>query len=137
MNCEGGIETDLVGVLAQQPSSDAMIGARPGQGIRHDPGVVAQDLARDTFDTLRHLARRTPRERHQQNAAWVGALDDQVGNAMGEGVGLAGTRARDDQQWCRGQSSRGTMLDRASLLRIERFEVGGCGLHRGCPFVVG
>ena len=60
-------------------------------------------------------------------------LDDQVGDAMGEGVGLARPRSRNDEQWCRGQSSRGAMLDRTPLLRIECFEVCGCCLHRGYP----
>jgi hypothetical protein len=36
---------------------------------------------------------------------------------MGEGVGLAGTRSRNDEQWCRGQFSRGAMLDRTPLFR--------------------
>ena len=136
VNREGGIQSDLLGVLAQQPRADAVVGAGPGQRIRHDSGVVAQDLARDAFDPLGHLGRRAPRKRHQQNPAGVRALDDQVGDAMGEGVGLAGTRSGDDEQWCRGQSSRGTVLDRTPLLGIERFEVGGCRLHRGCPFMV-
>ena len=48
---------------------------------------------------------------------------------MGEGVGLAGTRSGDDEQWCRGQSSRGAMLDGPPLLRIEALEIGGCCWH--------
>ena len=67
----------------------------------------------------------------------VRALDDQVGNAMGEGVGLAGPRSGNDEQWCRGQSSGGAMLDRTPLFGIEGFEVSGCCLHRGCPSMVG
>src|SRR5438132_12861923 len=50
----------------------------------------------------------------------------QVGDAMGEGVGLARTRSRNDEQWCRGQSSRGAMLDRTPLFGLESFEVRGC-----------
>ena len=55
VNREGGIETDLLGVLAQQARPDAVVGPGPGQRIRHDPGIVAEDFARDTFDPLRHL----------------------------------------------------------------------------------
>jgi hypothetical protein len=137
VNREGGIETDLLGILAQQARADAVVGARPGQRIRHDPGIVAQDLARDAFDPLCHRGRRAPRKRHQQNPAGVRTLNDQVGDAMGEGVGLAGTRSRDDEQRRRRQSSRGPVLDRTPLLGIESFEVGGCRLHSGCPFIVG
>ena len=60
VNREGRIQTDLLGVLAQQPGADAVVGAGPGQRIRHDPGVVAQHLARDPFDPLRHLGRGAP-----------------------------------------------------------------------------
>ena len=55
VNRKGGIETNLLGVLAQQPGADAMISAGPGQRVRHDPGVVAQDLARDALHPLGHL----------------------------------------------------------------------------------
>jgi hypothetical protein len=57
---EGRIHADLFGVLAQQPGADAVIGAGPGQCIRHDPGVVAHHLARDAFDTFGHLGRGAP-----------------------------------------------------------------------------
>jgi hypothetical protein len=137
VNREGWIETDLLGVLAQQTRADAVICAGPRQRIRHDPGIVAQDLARDAFDPLRHLGRRAPRERHQQNPAGVRAPDDQVGDSMGEGVGLAGARSRNDEQRCCGQSSRGAVLDGTPLSGIEGFEVRGCCLHRGCPSMVG
>ena len=56
---------------------------------------------------------------------------------MGEGIGLSGTRSRNDEQRRRRQSSRGAMLDRTPLFGIEGFEVGGCRLHLGCPFMVG
>ena len=111
------------------------VGAGPGQRIRHDSGIVAQDLARDAFDPLCHLGRGAPRKRHQQDPAGVGALDDQMGYPVGEGVGLAGTRSRNDEQWCRGQSSRRAVLDGTPLFGIEGFEVRGCWLHRGCPFL--
>ena len=58
VNREGGVQADLFGVLAQQPGADAVVGAGPGQRVRHDPGVVAHHLARDAFDPLGHLGRR-------------------------------------------------------------------------------
>ena len=60
VNCKGRIQADLFGVLAQQPGADAVVGAGPGQRVGHDPGVVAQHLARDAFDPLGHLGRGTP-----------------------------------------------------------------------------
>ena len=60
-----------------------------------------------------------------------------MGDPMGEGVGLSGARSCDDQQRRRRQSSRGAVLDRTPLLGIEGFEVGGCRLHLGRPFMVG
>lgn len=98
MDCEGGIQADLLGILAQQPGTDAVVGSSPGQCVRHDPGVVVtQHLARDPFDPLGHLGRGTPRKRHQQDPARVGALNDQMGDPMGEGVGLSGPRSCDHQ----------------------------------------
>jgi hypothetical protein len=49
-------------------------------------------------------------------------------DAMGEGVGLAGSRAGDDQQR-RARTRSGTMLDGTPLFRIEAVEVGGCRWH--------
>ena len=137
VNREGGVQADLFGVLAQQPGADAVVGAGPGQRVRHDAGVVAHHLARDAFDPLGHLGRGAPGKRHQQDPAGVGALDDQMGDPVGEGVGLSGSRSCDDQQRRRRQSSRSPVLDRTPLLGIEGFEVGGCRLHLGRPFMVG
>ena len=126
---EGGIEPDLLGIFAQQPRADAVEGAGPGQRVGHDAGIVAQHLARDPLDPLRHLGRRAARKRHQQDAARVGAVDDQMGDPMGEGVGLAGTGAGDHQQRGDRPLARRAMLDGAPLLRIEAFEIGGCRWH--------
>ena len=60
VNRKGRVQADLFGVLAQQPGADAVVGAGPGQRVGHDPGVVAQHLARDPFDPLGHLGRGTP-----------------------------------------------------------------------------
>ena len=95
---EGRVEADAFSVFAQQPRPDAVKGSRPGQRIRHDAGLVAEDATRDAFDTLRHLRGGTARKRHQQHAAWVGALDDQVGDPVRERVGLSGSCAGYDKQ---------------------------------------
>jgi hypothetical protein len=60
VNREGGVQADLFGVLTQQPRADAVVGAGPGQRVRHDPGIVAHHLAGDAFDPLGHLGRGAP-----------------------------------------------------------------------------
>ena len=129
MDREGGIEADLVGVVAQQPRADAVEGAGPGQRVRHHAGIVAQHLARDPLDAFRHFGSGAARERHQQNAPGIGAVDDQMGHPMGERVGLAGPGAGDHQQRRKWAGSRRAVLDGAPLFRIEAFEVGGCRWH--------
>jgi hypothetical protein len=62
------------------------------------PALSPITLRRDAFDPLGHLGGGTPRKRHQQDAARVGALDDQMGDPMGEGVGLSGSGSGNDQQ---------------------------------------
>ena len=135
VNCEGGVQADLFGILAQQPGADAVVGAGPGQRVRHDAGVVAHDFARDALDPLGHLGRGATGKRHQQDPTRVCTLNDQMGDPMGEGVSLSGSGAGNDEQGRRGQSAAGAVLYRTPLLGIKSFEVGGCRLHRGVyPF---
>jgi hypothetical protein len=68
------------------------------------------------------------RERHQQDAPGIRAVHDQMRDAVGEGVGLAGSGAGDDQQRRTWTGPR-AMLDGAPLFRIETVEVGGCRGH--------
>jgi MmyB-like transcription regulator ligand binding domain len=91
---ELGIKPDLVGVVAQQARADAVKRAGPGQCIRHDAGIVAHHLAGDAFDPLRHLGCRSAREGHQQDAARIGAIDDEVSQHQSDLVRVARTRAR-------------------------------------------
>ncbi len=78
-----------VGVFTQETRADAVEGTGPGQRVRHHAGIVAHDLAGDPLNALGHLASRATRECHQQYPSGIGAIDDQMGDAMGEGVGLA------------------------------------------------
>ena len=126
---EGGIEADLVGIFAQQPRADTMEGAGPGQRVGHDAGIVAHHLAGDPLDAPGHFGGGAAREGHQQDAAGIGAVDDQMGDPMRQRVGLAGSGAGDHQQGREGARSRCAMLDGAPLFRIEAVEIGGCRLH--------
>ena len=99
MDREGGIEADLLGIFAQQPRADAVERARPRSARRPSTArAVAQHLARDALDAPRHFGRGAAREGHQQDAARIGAVDDQMRDAVRQRVGLARARAGDDQQ---------------------------------------
>ena len=93
------------------------------------PALSPSTLRAIRSTRCRHLGRRAARERHQQDAARIGAVDDQMRDAMGERVGLAGSGAGDDQQRRNGPVARRAMLDGAPLFRIEAFEIGGCKRH--------
>jgi hypothetical protein len=124
VNGERGIETDLVGIFAEQPGTNTVEGAGPAECVGYDAGIVAQDLAGDPFDPFRHFGRGASRERHQQNPARVGAADDEVGDTVGEGVRLARSGACDDQEG-RSDVTVGSdaVLDGSPLLRIECLKI--------------
>ncbi len=85
----------------------------------------------------RHFGCGPAGEGQQENAAWIGAVDDEMGDTMRERVGLARSGPGDDQQ----RRSRveppavDAVLDRLSLLGIELLEIGGVRKHgRIIPF---
>jgi hypothetical protein len=99
-------------------------GAGPGQRVAHDRGVVlAQHFSGDALDAAGHLGGGAARKRQQQDAVRIGAVDDQMRDAMRKRVGLAGSSSGNDQQRRRWTRSDCTMFDGASLLRIEAFEI--------------
>jgi len=59
----------------------------------------------------------------QKNAPGISTIDDQMGDAVGKGVGLAGSGSGNHQQRRKWAGSDHAMFDGASLLRIEVFEV--------------
>ncbi len=123
---ERRMEANLLGIVAQQSCADPVKGAGPGQRVGHDTGVVAHHLACNPLDAAGHLARRPARECHHQDAARIGAVDDQMGHPMRQRVGFAGTRAGNDQQ---GRPWRAIVFQHAvfngkPLLNIEGVEIG-------------
>ena len=129
MDREGGVQTNLIGIVAQKSGSDAVKGTGPGQRLGHDAGVVAHDLARNPLDAACHLACGAARECHHQNAARVGAVDDQMGDPMCQRIGLSGSRAGNDQQrrsW-RAIIAQHAVLDRLPLLNVEGVEIARGG----------
>ena len=96
---EGRVEADAVGVLAQQPRADAVEGPGPRQHrVRHARPLLAQHRPTMRFDAPGHLRRGAAGEGQQQDAARIGALDHEVGDAVRQRVGLARAGAGDDQQ---------------------------------------
>ena len=128
MDREGLIDADVERVFAKQPRADGVKGARPGERIGHHTGPGSENPRGDPLDAALHLGGGAPREREQHDAARIDARHDQVGDAIGERVGLAGARAGNDEQRRNVVESAAAMLDRAALLRIEFREIGGA--HR-------
>ena len=122
---EGWIDADPLGIFAQEARADAVERAGPGEGVAHDRGVVlAQHLSCDALDPAGHLGRGAAGERHQEDASWIATCDDQVRDAMGERIGLAGARAGNDEQGgAHGRAIGDAMLHGAALLRIERVQI--------------
>jgi hypothetical protein len=124
VNGESRIEADLSRIVAQEPGADPMEGPGPKR-IGHEPGVIANHPARDSLDPPCHFGGGPPREGHQQDFAGIGAIDDQVGHPVRQGVGLAGPSPGNDEQWpARRIVLPDAMLDSPPLFRIEFFEIG-------------
>jgi hypothetical protein len=85
-------------------------------------------------DTVRpplHLRCGPPREGEQQDAGWVGAIDDQVRDAMRQGVGLARAGASEAAvRLCWRRCLTRPVLDGGPLRGIEGLQVG-CVRHGG------
>src|SRR4030095_2052668 len=125
VDCKGRIEPNVVGILTQEPSAHGMERSRPGQCTAYHSGAVAHDESCDAFDASRHLSRGTARKGHQQYPAGVGTVDDQMGDPVSQGVGLSGTRARDNEQRHARWSALlpHAMLDSSSLFAVEAFKI--------------
>ena len=95
--------------------------ARPGDGTSRAGSCATQRSGDDALDSALHLGRRAAREGQQQDAAGVGAVHDQVGDPVGERIGLARAGAGDDEQRTRDVGDRGghAVLDGAALLWVE------------------
>ncbi len=87
---------------------------------------AAKHLGADALDPARHFGGRAARKRHQQDAAGVGAIDDEVGNTMGERIRFARPGAGDDQEWpCNRFAGCGyAKFDGIALSIIQFFQIG-------------
>ena len=85
----------------------------------------------DAPDAPLHLGGGAAREREEQHAAGVGPVDDQMGDAVRQRIGLAGAGPGNDQQRPGdvGTPAGDAVLDRTPLLGIQGFKIG----HECCP----
>jgi hypothetical protein len=104
-----------------------MKGAAPGQRIGDRSATCAQHLGANPFDAPGHLGCRTPRKSHQQDAARIGATDDEMGDLVGKRVCLARTGTGNDEQ----RTGQGltpdvsaAVLDSTPLRIIQLFKIG-------------
>lgn len=71
-----------------------------------------------------HLERGAPSEGQQQQTVRVGAVQDQMRDAMGEGLGLTGARTgRDQQRQRRLCVATDAIFDSAALSRVQVAQV--------------
>jgi len=95
-----------------------MEGARPANACH---GLAwTHRCGYDALNPALHLRGRTPREREQQDAARISAVDDKVGDTMRYGIGFAGARPGNHQEWA---SDIGTYRDNAMLYSAALFSI--------------
>ena len=97
----------------------------------------AESSRSDPFHATGHLDGGSSREGQQQDAVRINAVHDQVGDPVGQGLGLAGTGARDHKQGfgIGGRAVTNAMFDCAALLRVEVGEI--IVSHRCCSLLCG
>ena len=117
---EVGVEADLLGIFAQQPRADAVERAGPGERVASCARVRCPDIRRaDALDAALHLGRGAAREGQQQDAARIGAVDDQMGDAMRQRVGLAEPAPAMTSSGPPAPPRRDAVLDGAPLFGVE------------------
>ena len=84
-------------------------------------GPIREHLRRNSLNSSAHLSCGSPGKGQEHHAARIGALCDQMRNAMCQRIGLARSSARDDEKWRRILPA---MLDGTALFWIERSKVG-------------
>ncbi len=88
MDGEIRIEPRRLRIVAQQPRPHGVEGAGPGEPLHQGRGTRAHQVFGDALDPARELGGRAAREGHEQDAARIRAVDDQMGDAMRERVRL-------------------------------------------------
>lgn len=123
MNCESAAEADVERILAEKPRADGMKRSRPAERMDGGAGFRAERLRRDVLDPALHFGGRAAGEGEKHHAARVRATDDQVRDAVSQGVGFAGACARNDEKRWHFIKRAGPVFDGAALFSIEFGEV--------------
>jgi hypothetical protein len=115
-------------MAAQQARADGVEGTGPANA-----STGAGRANRRGNNALRpplHLRSGSPGEGKQEDAAWIGAVDNQMRDAVRQCVGLARTGASDHQERSGdvGAGACNAVLSRSALLGIEGLQVG-CVRH--------
>ncbi len=135
---EGGIEPDRRGMLAQQPRADRVKRPGPGQPAREDGRLVPERRRRDPLDPRGHVARGAPRERHQQDAARIGAVHDQMRDPVRERVRLARPGPGDDEKRVVPVQRRAPLFGvQTGQICGYRIGTGCCAIHRSTELCFG
>src|SRR5947199_4016345 len=97
MDGEVGGQTDSLGIFAQEPRPNAVKRSRPWECDELTAARINKRVKNTTRATF-EIHRCTPAERQQQQTMGICAFAYEIGDAMGERVGLSRASARDDQQ---------------------------------------
>ena len=97
----------------------------PDQPSARRRACRAQGGGDDALGAPLHLGGGPAREGQQQDAAGIGAVDDQVRDAVRQGAGLAGARAGNHQQrarrcWRRSPATPCSTARRCSGFKVSR-----------------
>ena len=120
MTVKFSVEAEGLGVQAEQAGGDGVEGAGPGARCAELASCgVPRRIRSDAARRAGHFGGGAAGEGQQQDSGRVDAGVDEVGDAVGEGVGFAGAGAGDDEQ--RGLERGG---GGGALLGVEVVEVG-------------
>jgi hypothetical protein len=102
-----------------------MESARPGQRVDHDVGLSARKRSGNSPDASNQLRRRPAREGQQEDSAWICTARDEMSDSMRQSIGLATTRAGNDEQRLRGAFRGNAVFHGLALLLVERDFIEG------------
>ena len=114
-HAEARVETDGGGMAANQSIRDRVKGAGPGDAAPvpcdgfQAPGPASPSTAHDALRAARHFERGAACEGEEQNALGFGARQHEMRHSVRERVGLARSRAGNDEQGTRAEL-RGFLL---------------------------
>src|SRR5262249_48136841 len=84
--------------LAEEARTNRVKRSRPDDRLSHCLRALGHDICNNALNPSHHLGGSAPREGQQHDTTRIGAIDDEMSNAMGKGVGLPRACTRDDQK---------------------------------------